>query len=149
MLFGAMAGYGVAYQTGSPWLGLAGGALAGGGICLPHAVSLVRGRGGMGQQVVLGLILVFLGDALSPLAGRPFVNQRAPAIDERFIVPVLGQIPYLGEALFQQRTFIYLCYILAAVVWFVLLKTRLGLHLRAVGEDPATADSLGVNVERY
>src|SRR5204863_2783890 len=40
-------------------------------------------------------------------------------------------------------------YVLAFVVWFVLFKTRLGLHLRAVGEDPATADSLGVPVERY
>jgi simple sugar transport system permease protein len=149
MLFGAMAGYGVAYQTGNPWLGLAGGAVAGGVLCLPHAVSLVRVRVGMEQQFVLGLILVYLGDALSRLLGRPFVNQRTPGIDERFVVPVLGNIPYLGEALFQQRTFVYVCYILAFITWFVLFKTRLGLHLRAVGEDPATADSLGVPVERY
>lgn len=149
MLFGAMAGYGVAYQTGSPWLGLAGAAVAGGALCLPHAVSLVRARVGMEQQFVLGLILVYLGDALSRLVGKPFVNQRAPAIDERFVVPVLGNIPYLGEALFQQRSFVYVCYILAFVIWLVLFKTRFGLHLRAVGEDPATADSLGVSVERY
>src|SRR3954447_9455609 len=149
MLFGAMAGYGVAFHTGNVWLGLAASALAGGALCLPHAVSLVRVKVGMEQQFVLGLILVYLGDALSRLVGRPFVSQRTPAIDERFVVPVLGGIPYLGEALFQQRSFIYVCYLLAAIVWIVLFKTRLGLHLRAVGEDPATADSLGVQVERY
>lgn len=149
MLFGAMAGYGVAYQTGSPWLGLVGGAVAGGALCLPHAVSLVRVKVGMEQQFVLGLILVYLGDALSRLVGRPFVNQRAAAVDERFVVPILGNIPYLGEALFQQRSFIYLCYLLAIVTWLILFKTRIGLHLRAVGEDPAAADSLGVHVERY
>ena len=54
MLFGAMAGYGVAYQTGNPWLGLAGGAVAGAVLCLPLAVSLVRVRVGMEQQFVLG-----------------------------------------------------------------------------------------------
>jgi len=149
MLFGAMVGYGVAFHTGNAWFGLAVGAIAGGALCLPHAVSLVRVRVGMEQQFVLGLILVYLGDALSRLFGRPYVNQRTPAVDERFVVPVLGNVPYLGEALFQQRSFIYLCYILAAVLWLVLFKTRIGLHLRAVGEDPAAADSLGVHVERY
>jgi simple sugar transport system permease protein len=146
MLFGGMAGFGVAFHTESVWLGLAASVLAGGALCLPHAVSLVRVKVGMEQQFVLGLILVYLGDALSRLVGKPFVSQRMPAIDERFVVPVLGGIPYIGEALFQQRGFVYLCYLLAVVTWFVLFKTRLGLHLRSVGEDPATADSLGVRV---
>lgn len=149
MVFGAMAAYGVALTTGDLATGVLAATLLGALLCVTHAVPVVRVRVSMEQQFVLGLILVYLGDALSRLVGRPFVNQRTPGIDERFVVPVLGNLPYLGEALFQQRSFVYLCYFLAFVVWFVLFKTRLGLHLRAVGEDPATADSLGVPVERY
>ena len=149
MVFGAMVGYAVAFQTGDPNVGLLASALVGGALCLTHAIPLVKIRVSQEQQFVLGLILVYLGDALSRLFGKPYINQRAPAVDERFVVPVLGNIPYLGEALFQQRSYIYLCYILAVVVWLVLDKTRLGLHLRAVGEDPATADSVGIPVHRY
>ena len=149
MVFGAMAGYAVAFQSGNPAWGLAASALVGGALCLTHAVPLVKVRVSQEQQFVLGLILVFLGDALSRLFGKPYINQRATAIDERLVVPFLGNIPYVGEALFQQRSFVYLCYLLAVVVWLVLYKTRLGLHLRAVGEDPATADSMGVGVDRY
>ncbi len=149
MVFGAMVGYAVAFQSGDPVWGLAASALVGGALCLTHAVPLVKVRVTQEQQFVLGLILVFLGDALSRLYGRPYVNQRAAAIDERLVVPLLGGIPYLGEALFQQRSFIYLCYLLAVVTWLVLYKTRLGLHLRAVGEDPAAADSMGISVDRY
>lgn len=149
MVFGAMAAYGVAFTTGDLVIGVLAASLLGGLLCVTHAVPLVRIRVSMEQQFVLGLILVFLGDALSRLFGQPFINQRTAAIDERWRVPLLSDIPYLGEALFQQRSLIYVAYLLAVVVWFVLYKTRLGLHLRAVGEDPATADSMGVPVERY
>ena len=149
MVFGAMAAYGVAFMTGDLTTGVLVASLLGGLLCVTHAVPLVRIRVSMEQQFVLGLILVFLGDALSRLFGLGFINQRTPAVDERLRVPLLSEIPYLGEALFQQRGLIYASYLLAVVVWFVLYKTRLGLHLRAVGEDPATADSMGISVERY
>jgi general nucleoside transport system permease protein len=149
MAFGAMAAYGVVLATGDLRLGLLVASVLGGLLCVTHAVPLVRVRVSMEQQFVLGLILVYLGDALSRLFGQPFINQRTPAVDQRLRVPLLSEIPYLGEALFQQRSLIYVAYLLAFVVWFVLYKTRLGLHLRAVGEDPATADSMGISVDRY
>jgi general nucleoside transport system permease protein len=149
MVFGAMVAYGVAYTTGDPALGALAAALLGGLLCVSHAIPLTRLRASMEQQFVLGLILVFLGDSLSRLFGRQFVSQRTAAIDQRLDLPLLGGLPFLGEALFQQRSMIYLAYLLAVVVWFVLFKTRIGLHLRAVGEDPAAADSLGISIEAY
>jgi simple sugar transport system permease protein len=149
MVFGAMAAYGVAFATGDLTSGVLAACLLGGLLCVTHAVPVVKVRVSMEQQFVLGLILVYLGDALSRLFGQPFINQRTPAIDGRLRVPLLGELPFLGEALFQQRSLIYVAYLLAVVVWFVLYRTRLGLHLRAVGEDPATADSMGIQVERY
>ena len=149
MVFGAMAAYGVAFATGDLTVGVLVASLLGGLLCVTHAVPLVRVRVSMEQQFVLGLILVYLGDALSRLFGQPFINQRTSGVDERLRVPFLSAIPYLGEALFQQRSLVYVAYLLAVVVWLVLYKTRLGLHLRAVGEDPATADSMGISVDGY
>ncbi|MCC7103887.1 MAG: ABC transporter permease [Chloroflexi bacterium] len=149
MAFSAMAAYGIALATGDPYLGAFGGALLGGVLCLTHALPVVRGRAGPEQQFILGLVLVVLGDALSRLFGRLFVGQRAPALDERLVVPLLGSLPWSGEALFQQRALVYVAYLLAVVVSLALEKTRVGLHLRAIGDEPSAADSVGVDVDRY
>jgi general nucleoside transport system permease protein len=149
MLLGAMTGYAVASTTGNPVLAIVGASLAGGALCVTHALPVVLGRVSQERQFVLGLILVFLGDALSRLFGAPFANHQASGLDARFRVPLLADLPVVGEALFQQRGLIYWSYLLALLVFLVLFKTRLGLHLRAVGEDPAAADSMGVRVEVY
>jgi general nucleoside transport system permease protein len=149
MLFGAMVGYATAYNSGDPTLGLLAASAAGGLLCVTHALPVVKGRVSPERQLVLGLILVYLGDALSRLFGAPYVSRQASALDARFGVPGLAQLPFLGEALFQQRGMVYWSYALAVVVYLVLYKTRLGLHLRAVGEDPATADSMGIHVDAY
>jgi simple sugar transport system permease protein len=149
MLFGAMAAYGVALTTGDLRVAVLAASLLGGLLCVTHAVPVVRVRVSMEQQFVLGLILVVVGDALSRLFGQSFVNQRSSTVDERLALPGLSDIPLVGEALFQQRGLVYVAYALALVVWVVLYKTRLGLHLRAVGEDPAAADALGISVDRY
>src|SRR5262249_42977756 len=112
MVFGAMAAYGIAFSTGDLGLAVLVASLLGGALCLTHAVPVVRARVSLEQQFVLGLILVALGDALSRLFGRPFINQRTEAIDGRLALPLLSGIPYLGEALFQQRSLIYLAYLL-------------------------------------
>jgi general nucleoside transport system permease protein len=149
MIFGAMVAYGVAFTTGDMTTGILVASLLGGLLCVTHAVPLVKVRVSMEQQFVLGLILVYLGDALSRLFGQPFINQRTAAIDARVSLPLLSGLPLIGEALFQQRSLVYVAYLLAVIVWFVLYRTRLGLHLRAVGEDPAAADSMGIKVDRY
>ncbi|UCF10247.1 MAG: ABC transporter permease, partial [Candidatus Bipolaricaulota bacterium] len=62
-------------------------------------------------------------------------------------IPVLSKIPVLGPAIFEgQNPLVYIGMGVAVLLWFVLFKTRVGIGIRAVGEDPATADSLGVNV---
>lgn len=149
MLFGAMAAYAIAYNTGSPVAGILVGAAAGGLLCVTHALPVVKGRVSPERQFVLGLILVFLGDALSRLFGAPYVGLRSAALDQRFRLPVLSGLPGLGDVFFSQPALVYWSYLLAVLVYAVLFKTRLGLHLRAVGEDPATADSLGVRVDAY
>jgi simple sugar transport system permease protein len=112
-------------------------------------VPVVWGRVSQERQFVLGLILVFFGDALSRLFGAPFANHQSTGLDQRLRVPGLADVPVLGEILFQQRALVYVAYGLAFAVWMVLYKTRLGLHLRAIGEDPATADSMGIRVDAY
>jgi simple sugar transport system permease protein len=149
MLFGAMAAYAVAYNLGSPVAGILAGTLAGGLLCVTHALPLVKGRVSSERQFVLGLILVFLGDALSRLFGAPYVSLRSAAIDQRFRVPGLSGVPVLGDLLFSQPGLVYWAYLLAVLVYLVLFKTRVGLHLRAVGENPAAADSVGVRVDVY
>jgi general nucleoside transport system permease protein len=149
MLLGAMTGYAVGSTTGDPWLGSLAASAAGGLLCVTHALPVVFGRVSQERQFVLGLILVFLGDALSRLFGAPFANRQSAGLDQRLRVPGLADVPVLGEVLFQQRGLIYVAYLLALVVFVVLFKTRLGLHLRAVGEDPATADAMGIRVDTY
>ena len=149
MLFGAMAAYAVAYNLGSPVAGIVAGTLAGGLLCVTHALPVVKGRVSPERQFVLGLILVFFGDALSRLFGAPYVSLRGTAVDQRFRVPGLAGVPVLGDVFFGQPALVYWSYLLAVLVYLVLFKTRLGLHLRAVGENPGAADSMGVRVDAY
>ncbi|MBU6150958.1 MAG: ABC transporter permease, partial [Chloroflexi bacterium] len=149
MLFGAMVAYGTAFTTGDAVLGVIAGSLAGGLLSLTHAIPVVYGRMSQERQLVLGLILVYLGDALSRLLGTPYISKASKALDVRWVIPGLSDLPVVGEVLFRQYGLVYWAYALAAVLTFVLYKTRLGLHLRATGEDPAAADAAGVRVDLY
>jgi general nucleoside transport system permease protein len=149
MLFGAMVGYAVAFNTGDPVLGALAATGAGALLCLTHALPVVQGRASAERQLVLGLILVFLGDALSRLFGAPYVSHQSTGLDGRVRLPMIASLPLLGDALGQQRGMVYWAYLLALVVSLVLYRTRLGLHLRAVGENPAAADAMGISVDRY
>jgi len=66
----------------------------------------------------------------------------------RIDIPVLSQIPVIGPVLFQQTLIVYLMYIAVALVWFGLFRSKWGLRLRAVGEHPQAADTVGINVVR-
>ncbi len=149
MAFGAMVAYGTAFVTGDAVLGVCAGTLAGGVLSLTHAIPVVYGRMSQERQLVLGLILVYLGDALSRLLGAPYVSKASKALDVRWEVPYLADIPVIGEAFFRQYGLVYWTYALAAILWFVIYKTRVGLHLRATGEDAAAADAAGIHVDRY
>jgi len=149
MLMGAVAAFATAYHTGSAWLGVVAAMAVGGLLALIHAFLTITLRT---DQTVTGLALTifgagmtsFLGQRLGP-EGKPLVGLIGPRF-ERLPLPGLADIPFLGRPLFRQDLLVYLMYLLVPLAWFYLYKTRPGLHLRAVGENPQTADAMGVNV---
>lgn len=148
MLMGAMAGYGAAWMTGNLWLGLAAALVVGGIFALLHAFTTISLRA---DQVVSGLALTFLGAGMSAVLGAPLVEVRDVPRLTVYAVPYLSQIPWVGRVLFQQNVIVYLGYLLVPLAWFFIYRTRPGMELRAIGEYPAAADVLGVNVykQRY
>ena len=143
MLMGAMTAFGVAYGTGSPWLGLLAAALVGGLLALLHAFVTVTLRA---DQVVSGLALTFVGAGLSAVLGSPLIEvKQAPRLPA-FDIPLLADIPILGPIFFQHNVIVYLGFILIPAAWFYINRTRPGLELRAIGEYPAAADVQGISV---
>ena len=145
MLMGAMTAYGVSHATGNPWLGLLAGIIVGGFMALLHAFMTVTLRA---DQVVSGLSLTFLGMGLSAVLGAPLVEVRNAPKLPAFPIPGLSQIPVVGPILFDHNIIVYIGFLLVPVAWFYIYRTRPGLNLRAVGEYPAAADTLGINVTR-
>jgi len=143
MIMGAVSGFAVAQTTGNVWLGILAAALVGGLLALIHAFASVSLRV---NQVVSGLALTMLGLGVSSMMGKKFVGQPLAARLQPINIPGLSDLPVLGELLFRFDVLIYLGVLLVPVLWFVLYKTRMGVTLRSVGENPSAADSLGVNV---
>jgi len=147
MAVGAVTAFGVTLTTQNVWLGVTAAAAIGGLLALVHAFLSVTLRA---NQVVSGLALTMFGLGLSGLLGKPYIGRPLPSslIIRSTYVPILRDIPILGRVLFQQDLLVYLSMALAVLLWFILFKTRLGISVRSVGEDPATSDALGVNVYR-
>lgn len=93
--------------------------------------------------LVIGLTSFFYSEVLVPNAERLNDTERFRPI----AIPVLSDVPILGPALFRQSLLVYLAYIAVPLVWFALYRTRWGLRLRAVGEHPKAADTVGIKVE--
>jgi ABC-type uncharacterized transport system permease subunit len=146
MLMGAVAGFSTTVSTGNPWLGLILAMLAGGLISLLHAVVTITFRA---DQVISGLALTFLGSGLARVLGEGLSNAGATALLPRLTIPLLSQIPIVGQIFFrEQSVLVYVGYLLVPVAWFWINRTRPGLHLRAVGEYPSAADAQGIGVYR-
>ena len=145
MLMGAMSAYGIAHQTGNPWLGLVGAGLVGALLALLHAFVTITLRA---DQVVSGLALSFLGAGMSAVLGAGLVEEHQVARLPNFNVPYLSDLPWLGPIFFQHNVIVYLGFLLAPLAWFYIYRTRAGLELRAIGEYPAAADVLGIRVYR-
>jgi general nucleoside transport system permease protein len=143
MIMGAVSGFAVAQTTGNVWLGIAAAAVVGGLMALIHAFASVSLRV---NQVVSGLALTMLGLGMSGMIGKRFVGQPLSVRLQPVHIPVLSDLPIVGELLFRFDVLVYLSILLVPVLWFVLYKTRLGVTLRSVGENPSAADALGVNV---
>jgi general nucleoside transport system permease protein len=146
MLMGAVAGFSTAVSTGNPWIALVLAMLAGGLISLLHAVVTIHLRA---DQVVSGLALTFLGTGQARVLGEGLSSAGSIALLPRLTIPVLSAIPVIGPIFFTgQSVLAYLGYLLVPAAWAWIHRTRPGLDLRAIGENPAAADAQGINVFR-
>ena len=144
MIIGAICGFAVAVETGSPLLGFVGGALGGAALSLIFAL-LTQVL--MANQVATGLALTLFGLGLSSLLGQSYVGVKPPPTGRLDLGP-LSDIPWIGTMLFRHDAMVYLSIAAVAAVWFVLRHTRTGLVLRAVGENHEAAHALGYHVVR-
>lgn len=139
MVVGACVGFKVAADTGNLWLAVPAAGLAGAALSLIHAFLVVHRRA---NQLASGLALGFFGLGLTALVGRPYVNRNIQGLAE-LPLPLLGDLPLLGPVLFRHDALTYLGYLLGPLLWLLLYRTRWGLVLRAVGEDPGVAFAAG------
>ncbi len=143
MAMGAVAGYIAGASSGSPWVGLIVGTLAGAAVSSLHAIAAV----GLGaDQVVSGLSLTILGLGLADYIGDDYTDDPRRALFTDVDIPVLTDIKWIGDTVFNASPVTYLAVLIGVAAWFVLNRTSLGLGLRAVGESASTADAAGHSV---
>lgn len=146
MLLGAFAAFYVTFQTGQLGLGILAALIVGALMGLAMAFVTVNLQA---EQGISGIGFYLFGLGMSDLLFQKLLGtvetvSGFPSLH----IPVLADIPILGEIFFQQNLLVYIAYLLVPISWFILNKTTLGLKIRAVGENPQAADSLGVNVAR-
>ncbi|WP_457966267.1 ABC transporter permease [Arthrobacter sp. D1-29] len=148
LLGGAFTAAMVATMTGSPLVGLLAAAIAGALVSMVLALFSIKY---LVNQIIVGVVLNVLVSGVTGflystvmLANKAQFNSpgRLPIID----IPVLSSIPIIGPILFRQSVVGYLMYIAVIVVWVGLFKTKWGLRVRAVGEHPQAADTMGIKV---
>ncbi|GAB7079784.1 ABC transporter permease [Megalodesulfovibrio paquesii] len=144
MLCGALAGFVVGYETRSVLLACGAAMAAGGLLAGLHAALTIGLRA---HQVLCGLALTLLGTGLATFLGRGYLGLRGVRLG-LLPVPGLADIPVLGDVFFRQNALVYAAAVVAVALWWLLFHTRLGLRIRAVGEDAAAADAAGVPVAR-
>jgi len=147
LLVGAWMGAFIASVVGSLWIGLVSGSLAGGLLGLLLAVFAITF---MVDQIILGVVLNVLALGLTGfLYDRIMVTNANTNTGNTFSpvkIPVLGDIPIIGPIFFDSTIFLYLAYVLIFVIQVGLFSTRWGLRVRAVGEHPTAADTVGIRV---
>ncbi|MBD3305213.1 ABC transporter permease [candidate division KSB3 bacterium] len=144
MIVGALAGFMGSYYSQSPWVGVLTAMLCAGALSLIHAFLCVTLKS---DQVISGLMLVLLGIGLTSFIGEAMVGKTGYGFDPLHI-PLLSDIPFVGQVLFRYNVLVYLSVLVVPLFWYVLFKTRIGLEIIAVGENPSTADTLGIPVDR-
>lgn len=144
MIMGAICGFIAAVETGSPFLGFVGGALGAAALSLVFAVltQILQAN-----QVATGLALTLFGLGLSSLMGQGYVGIKPPSTGVVLFGP-LADLPVVGRILFNHDPMVYVSIGVIAAVWAVLKFSRLGLVLRAVGENHDAAHALGYKVTR-
>ena len=157
MLVAAFFSAAVAAMTGSVWLGLMAGIMSSLIFALIHGIASITFRG---DQLISGVALNFLASGMTVLIARDWFNQggRTPALvdggrfqpiefpfaDSMSGVPVLG--PIYSELLSGHTILTYVAFAMVPLTWYILFRTRFGLRLRAVGENPGAVDTAGISV---
>lgn len=142
MVMGAVCAFAASQMTGSPYLGIVVGILAGAAISLLFAfltLTLVA------NQVATGLALTILGLGLSGMIGEPYVGMQGIKLMP-IAIPLLSDIPFVGPVLFRQDLIFYLSIALIIGANWMLFKSRMGLVLRSIGDNHASAHALGIRV---
>ena len=145
MVIGAVAAATASYFTGNPWLGFLCAGICGALVALLHAVASVTFAA---DQTVSGVAINMLAPGLALFACRRFFDGAAMSPIAPKLPEVFGGIPGTVFANLSINVTTVIALLLAVVMWFVLYKTKWGLRVRAVGEHPAAADTLGIDVYR-
>ena len=128
------------------FIGVMVGILIGIMLALIHAVMTISFNR---NQIVVGIGLTFFGTGLSGLFGKNAVGKSnfVSSVDT-IAIPFLSNIPFVGDVFFNQNIFVYFSYLLVPLVWFALFRTKFGIVVRTVGENPAAASNQGINVKQ-
>jgi ABC-type uncharacterized transport system permease subunit len=144
ILLSAMGGFAVAYLTGSVTLGFMAAMIIGALVALVIAIASIQLRQ---DQVAIGFVLSLLCTELSSFLGNPFVRKPGPSVPH-LPIPILSNIPIIGDVLFSHNALIYASFALVFATWFWMFSTQSGLRLQGIGERPQAAFARGINVNR-
>jgi simple sugar transport system permease protein len=142
VLLGGLAAFAAGQAANSLFVGFAAGALVGALVALVVAVGAITLKQ---SQTAIGFVLALLCTELSTFLGAPFVLTEGPRVPS-LKIPFLRDIPFIGPVLFEADGLVYATFILIGVAWYFFYRTRPGLLMRAVGEQPAAAFARGINV---
>ena len=146
MLLGAFASFYIVFRTGNLWLGILAAMMVGALMGLAMAFVTVNLRA---EQGISGIGFYLFGLGMSDLLFQRLLGTVETVSGfTKIYIPFLSDIPFIGDIFFQQNLLVYFAFALVPIAWFVLNKTTLGLKIRAVGEHPEAADSVGVSVAR-
>ncbi len=143
MAVGAVIGFIVASLTKQPMIGFLAAGFTTALFSLIHALICV---GLKSNQVVSGLALTMLGLGLSGILGKAWVGKPLTVRFSEISLPYLHRIPVLGTSLFSSNVIFFFSILACFMVWMMIYRTRWGMQLRAVGENPQAADAMGVSV---
>lgn len=144
MLVGALAAFAITVNSGNAWLGVAAGAGAGAALAAVFALVVVHRRA---NQLAAGLAVLFLALGLTSMYGAPYVSSEVNGFGP-IKLPLLGDLPLLGQVLFDQDPLAYLSYLTVPVIWWLLFRSRWGLFIRTAGERPEALLAYGISPAR-
>ncbi len=150
MIAGAVFGVFGSYLTGSAWMGILFAMVFGAIFSLVHVFLHVTYKV---NPTISGMSVNLLASAIAPLLvmlvwGRQTLSDKVAAFS-KIDIDALDKIPVIGAILNEQNIFFYISLMLASLMWIVLFKTKIGLRLRMVGENPKAANTIGINVVKY